>query len=163
VSLTVRPASVSDLEAVDAIYNHYVATSTSTFQTVPSTLEERRAWFASHDGAHPVTVATDGDEVIGWGSLSLYNPRQAYGRTVEDSVYVRHDRQRRGAGRALLADLLSRARALGHHTVIAAISADQLASVTLHQAFGFVEKGRLSELGYKLGRWVDVLYMQKML
>jgi phosphinothricin acetyltransferase len=163
VSLTVRQASASDLEAVDAIYNHYVAISTCTFQTVPSTLSERRAWFASHDGAHPVTVATDGDEVIGWGSLSLYNRRQAYGRTVEDSIYVRHDRQRRGAGRALLADLLSRAEALGHHTVVAAISADQAASVTLHQAFGFVEKGRLSELGYKLGRWVDVLYMQKML
>lgn len=160
--LPVRLASAEDADAVNAIYNHYVLTSTCTFQTVPSTRDERLAWFAAHDAAHPVTVAVRDGEVIGWGSLSVYNPRQAYGRTVESSVYVRHDRHRHGAGRALLADLLDRARALGHHTVIAGISADQAPSIALHEAFGFVEKGRLAELGHKLGRWVDVLYLQRM-
>jgi L-amino acid N-acyltransferase len=159
----VRPATVADLSEVDAIYDHYVASSTATFQTVPGTAAERLAWFEAHDAAHPVTVAVDGEEVVGWGALSPYNPRQAYGRTVEDSIYVRHDRHRHGAGRALLADLLDRAGALGHHTVIAVISADSEASVALHRAFGFVERGRLAELGYKLGRWVDVVYLQRML
>ncbi len=163
MSVEVRPATLDDLDSVNAIYNHYVACSTCTFQTVPSTREERVAWFEAHDEAHPVVVAVDGSEVIGWGSLSVYNARQAYGRTVEDSVYVRHDQHRRGAGSALLADLLRRASALGHHTVIAGISADQDASVAVHRRFGFVEKGRLAELGHKLGRWVDVLYLQKML
>ncbi len=78
-------------------------------------------------------------------------------------MYVRHDRHRIGAGKALLSDLLDRARMFGHHTVIAGISADQGPSIALHRAFGFVEKGRLAELGYKLGRWVDVLYLQRML
>jgi phosphinothricin acetyltransferase len=163
VSVTVRPATAADLPAVDAIYNHYVTSSTSTFQTVPGTAAERLAWFEAHGAAHPVTVAVDGDEIVGWGALSAYNRRQAYARTVEDSIYVRHDCHRRGAGRALLADLLERAGALGHHTVIAVCSADSAASVALHQAFGFVEKGRLAELGYKLGRWVDVVYLQRML
>jgi L-amino acid N-acyltransferase len=163
VPLLVRPATAADLPAIDAIYNHYVATSTCTFQTIPGTPAERLAWFQAHDAAHPVTVAADGEEIVGWGSLSIYNPRQAYGRTVEDSIYVRHDRHRLGAGRALLADLLDRARAHGHHTVIAGISEGQAGSIALHESFGFVEKGRLAELGYKLGRWVDVLYFQKMI
>jgi phosphinothricin acetyltransferase len=162
MSVHVRLATAVDLDAVDAIYNHYVLASTCTFQTVPSTAAERLAWFAAHDATHPVTVAVSGDAVIGYATLSVYNPRQAYQRTVEDSVYVRPDRHRRGVGRALLADLLTRAAALGHHTVVAAI-AEEPASIALHAAFGFVEKGRLVELGYKLGRWVDVIYMQRML
>jgi phosphinothricin acetyltransferase len=163
VSAHVRLATAEDLDAVNAIYNHYVLHSTCTFQTIPSTRDERLAWFAAHDEGHPVTVAVADGEIVGWGALSVYNPRQGYRRTVENSVYVRHDRHRRGAGRALLADLLDRARALGHHTVIAGIAGDQAPSVALHQAFGFVEKGRLAELGHKLGRWIDVLYLQRML
>ncbi len=163
VPLLVRPATPADLPAVDAIYNHYVATSTCTFQTIPSTLDERLAWFHAHDAAHPITVAVDEEEIVGWGSLSVYNPRQAYARTVEDSIYVRHDQHRRGVGRVLLADLLERARALGHHTVIAGVAEGQAASLALHESFGFVEKGRLAELGYKLGRWVGVIYLQKMI
>jgi phosphinothricin acetyltransferase len=162
VSPSIRPATAGDLDAVNAIYNHYVACSTCTFQTVAATREERSAWFLSHDEAHPVTAAITGGEVVGWGALSVYNPRQAYGRTVENSVYVRHDQHRRGVGRALLADLLERARALGHHTVIAGVSADQEASLALHRAFGFVERGRLSQLGYKFDRWIDVVYLQRM-
>jgi phosphinothricin acetyltransferase len=162
MSVHVRLATAADLDAVNVIYNHYVLASTCTFQTVPSTTAERLAWFEAHDAAHPVTVAVSGEEVIGFGALSVYNPREAYGRTVEDSVYVRPDRHRRGAGRALLADLLDRAAALGHHTVVAAI-AEEPASIALHLALGFVERGRLAELGYKLGRWVDVIYMQKMI
>ena len=162
MSVTVRVATAQDLGAINAIYNHYVHTSTCTFQTIPATRAERLAWFTEHDAMHPVTVAVAGAEVIGWGSLSIYNARQAYGRTVESSVYVRHDHHRHGAGRGLLADLIDRARALGHHTLIATISADQAPSIALHQAFGFVEKGRLAELGHKLGRWVDVAYLQRM-
>jgi phosphinothricin acetyltransferase len=163
MSVEVRLAREGDLDAVNAIYNHYVTTSTCTFQTIHVTRAERLAWFAAHDGAHPVTVAVDGGEVIGWGSLSVYNPRQAYGRTVEDSIYVRHDRHRRGAGKALLADLLDRASALGYHTIIAGIADDQPGSVALHRGLGFVEKGRLAEVGFKHGRWLDVAYLQKML
>jgi L-amino acid N-acyltransferase len=76
---------------------------------------------------------------------------------------VRHDRHRRGVGRALLADLVERARSLGHHSIVASVSADQAASVALHRAAGFVEVGRMRELGVKFGTWLDCVYLQKLL
>jgi L-amino acid N-acyltransferase len=162
-AVAVRLATGDDLAAINAIYNHYVATSTCTFQLTPSTAGERAAWLAAHAGAHPATVAEVDGEVVGWGSLSAYNPREAYARTAENSVYVRHDQHRRGVGRALLADLLQRARSLGHHTVIAGVSDDQEASLRLHREMGFVDGSLLRELGWKFERWIDVRYLQRML
>jgi GNAT superfamily N-acetyltransferase len=101
--LTIRLATAADLPAVNAIYNHYVRCSTCTYQTEPSTDAERAAWFAGRDAGHPVTVATIGNEVVGWGALSRFHPRAAYGRTVENAVYVHHERHRQGIGSALLA------------------------------------------------------------
>jgi phosphinothricin acetyltransferase len=159
----IRLATESDLSVINAIYNHYVLHSTCTYQTEPETPDARAAWFASHGPKHPVTVAEVDGEVVGWGSLSPFHRRAAYGRTVENSVYVRHDRHRRGIGRALLLDLIRRATDLGHHTIIAGISADQTASIAMHAAAGFVEVGRLREVGHKFGRWLDVAYLQLML
>jgi phosphinothricin acetyltransferase len=82
---------------------------------------------------------------------------------VENSVYVHPEWQRRGIGRALLQDLIVRARALGHHTIIAGISADQTASVALHEGHGFVKAGHLREVGYKFGQWLDVVTYQLLL
>ncbi len=159
----IRLAMESDLPAINAIYNHYVLHSTCTYQIVPETAEDRLAWFRRHDAMHPVTVAEAGSEVVAWASLNVFHSREAYSRTVENSVYVRDDWQRRGAGRALLADLIERARALGHHTMIAGISAEQVPSVRLHEAFGFKLCGRISEVGYKHGQWLDVLSFQLIL
>lgn len=159
----IRLATASDLDAINAIYNHYVLNSTCTYQTHPSTAQERAAWFEVHGEKHPVTVFEKDGEVVGWGSLSRFHPRAAYGRTVENSVYVRHDMLHMGIGRAMLADLIERARGLGHHTIVALISADQTASVELHRKFGFAEVAHLKEVGYKFGRWLDVTYMQLML
>lgn len=160
---TIRIATAADLPAINAIYNHYVPISTCTYQTEPSTAAEREAWFAAHGPQHPVTVAELDREVVGWASLSRFHPRAAYGRTVENSVYVRHDRHRRGIGGLLLADSIERATALGHHTLIALIDAEQTASVTLHQRHGFVQVAHLREVGFKFGRWLDVVYLQRML
>ena len=159
----IRPATVDDLPAINAIYNHFVLHSTCTYQEVPSTAEERAAWYGLHGPRHPVIVVESGGRVVGWGSLSKFHPRSAYGRTVEDSVYVRHDCHGRGVGSLLLAELVERAKALGHHTIMGLISADQAASVALHRKFGFAEVGRLREVGFKFGRWLDVLYTQRML
>ena len=111
----------------------------------------------------PVTVAEVDGEVVGWGSLSPYHPRSAYRRTVENSVYVRHDRHRQGIGAALLADLIDRAAALGHHAIIAGIDSEQTPSVAIHRRFGFEHVGHLRQVGFKFGRWLDVIYMQRML
>jgi phosphinothricin acetyltransferase len=159
--MTIRLAREADLGAINAIYNHFVLHSTCTYQEEPSTAAERAAWFAAHGPEHPVTVAEADGEVIGWGSLSRFHPRSAYRRTVENSVYVRHDLHRRGIGRALLVDLIARAAAIGHHTIIAGIDAEQQPSVALHRALGFEEVGHLKEVGHKFGRWLDVIYMQR--
>jgi phosphinothricin acetyltransferase len=159
----IRLATEADLPAINAIYNHYVAHSTCTYQLTPETAEERLVWFRAHDAAHPVTVAEVGGEIVGWASLNIYNRREAYRRTVENSIYIRADGQRRGYGRALLADLIERARGLGHHTILAGISAEQAPSIALHTAFGFEKVAHFRELGFKHDQWLDVIIMQLLL
>jgi L-amino acid N-acyltransferase YncA len=159
----IRDARVEDLGPIDAIYDHYVRTSTSTFQLEPAGLDARKAWFAAHGERWPVLVAEEGNVVVGWGSLSVYNPRAGYRFTAEDSVYVDAAAHGRGIGQALLAELIARARSCGHHTLLAGISAEQAPSVRLHERFGFVEVARMRELGWKFDRWLDVVFMQKVL
>ena len=161
--LRIRRATANDLPVINQIYNHYVLYSTCTYQEEPSTAEERAAWFAAHDPSHPITVAERDAEVVGWGSLSKFHARSAYGHTVENSVYVRHDCHRQGIGSALLGDLIERGKAVGHHTIMALIDREQRGSVAVHEKFGFVEVARLREVGLKFGRWLDVVYMQRML
>lgn len=161
--MQIRLATEADLSAINDIYNHFVLHSTATYQEGPESMEGRRAWFARHGAAHPVTVAESDGEVVGWASLSPYHARSAYRMTVENSVYVRHDRHRRGIGRGLLADLVARARELGHHAIIAGIDGEQAGSLALHEAMGFVRVGHLRQVGFKFGRWLDVIYAQLLL
>jgi phosphinothricin acetyltransferase len=158
-----RPATRADLPAINAIYNHYVLHSTATYQTMPSTESERETWFAAHGEKHPVIVAELDGAVIGWGSLSRFHARQAYENTVEDSIYIHHERLGRGLGTVLLKELLRLAQEIGHHTVLGGIDAAQAPSIALHEKFGFVRVSRLKEVGFKQGRWLDVVWMQKML
>ncbi len=160
---TIRPARADDCAAINDIYNHYVLTDTCTYQTEPDTLEQRQTWLARHGGPHPVLVASAGADVIAWGALSPFHPRAAYRFSVEDSVYVRHDSLRRGLGRSLLRALLAEASWLGHHTVIALISADKTGSVALHEELGFTPAGHIRHAGYKFERWLDLTLLQIML
>lgn len=155
-----RAALVTDLPAINTIYNHYVLDSTSTYQNEPDSFEDRERWFLAHGPLHPVLVATVQDEVVGWGALSRFHARGAFAHTVEDSVYVHYDHHGRGIGRMLLTELVHLAVDARHHCVIAAISADQEPSLLLHARLGFAEVGRLREVGWKFGRWLDVVYMQ---
>jgi L-amino acid N-acyltransferase YncA len=158
-----RAMAEADLAAVNAIYNHYVLHSTCTYQLEPESDEGRAAWFREHGATHPLLVAEEDDRVVGWASLSRYHSRCGYASTVEDSIYVDQALHRRGIGGALLAALVPRARALGHHVIVAGIDAEQPGSVALHARFGFVESGRMREVGRKFGRWLDVIYMQLIL
>jgi phosphinothricin acetyltransferase len=160
---TIRPATESDLVAINDIYNHYVLHSNCTYQEELEPLAGRRQWFKHHGVKHPVIVAEAGGQVVGWGSLSAYHPRSAYRRTVENSIYVHHRQHRRGIGSRLLRELIVRARKLGHHAIIAGIDADQPASVALHAKFHFEPVGHLKQVGFKFGRWLDVIYMELLL
>ena len=152
-----------DADALRAIYNVEVLESTVTFDLRPRSQAEQLVWIDEHSGGHPAIVAVDGDDVVGFASLSPYRPRPAYSTTVEDSVYVRRDLRGRGVGRLLLGDLLDLARDHGFHCVIGRIVGDHDASIALHTACGFSQVGREREVGRKFNRWLDVVLMQKML
>lgn len=155
-----RLASLADLDAIRDIYNYYVERSTCTFHLEPDTEAERLEWFHERSRAHPATVALIDGNVVGWAALSSWKSRCAYARSVEASVYVRHDCHRRGLGKLLLCDLIERARAAGHHTIIGGTCTEQIASLALQKSLGFQNVGCLREVGYKFGRWLDVAYMQ---
>jgi L-amino acid N-acyltransferase len=161
--VTIRPAVKSDLKIINDIYNHYVFNSTCTYQEQTEPLKSRHAWFAHHGPEHPITVAVENKKVVGWGSLSAYHARSAYRRTVENSVYVHHEHHRRGIGSLLLEDLIARARKADHRVIIAAIDADQPASIALHSKFDFKKVGHFKQVGFKFGRWLDVVYMELLL
>ena len=161
--LAIRLARIDDAEAVRAIYNLEVTTTTVTFDLVPRSLDEQRAWLAAHAGAHPAVVATVGDDIVGFGSLSPYRDRPAYATTVEDSVYVHRDWRGKGIGRRLLEELLALAGDHGFHTVVARIVGDHEASIGLHRTCGFTLVGTEREVGRKFGHWLDVVELQRML
>ena len=160
----VRLARLDDAEAIRSIYNLEVTESTVTFDLVPRSLLDQQRWLEQHAGAHPAVVAVDhGGVIVGFASLSPYRSRPAYSTTVEDSVYVRRDRQRQGVGRALLQELLSLATLHGFHSVIGRIVDGHQASIGLHRLCGFELVGVEREVGRKFGRWLDVVVMQRLL
>lgn len=161
--MLLRPASPDDAEAIRQIYNLEVTTSTVTFDLVPRSLEEQRAWQASRSGAYAVVVAEVDGEVAGFGSLSKWRDRPAYATTVEDSLYVHRDHQGRGLGRILLGQLVETATAHGFHACMARIVGGHEASIAVHRACGFEVVGVEKEVGRKFNRWLDVVLMERML
>lgn len=161
---SVRPAEKTDAEAIRAIYNLEVAESTVTFDLVPRSIEDQEAWIAEHSGGHPAIVAVDEiGEIVAFGSLSPYKERPAYFTTVEDSVYVRRDVRGTGVGHQVLSELVRLAAGYGYHAVIARIVGGHDTSIRLHRRCGFEIVGTEREVGRKLGRWLDVVVMQRML
>lgn len=160
----VRLAEPGDAEAIRAIYNAEVASSTVTFDLVPRTEADQAEWLQARSGAHAVVVAVDDDDgVVGFASLSPYRDRPAYATSVEDSVYLRADHRGRGVGRLLLEALVDIAARHGFHTIIARVVGGHEASIALHRSLGFEVVGTEREVGRKFNRWLDVVLMQKML
>jgi L-amino acid N-acyltransferase YncA len=161
MTVTLRDATLADALAILPIYNHAVNHTTAMWSEEESTLAEREAWIAARQGAGlPVIVAEIEGAVVGFGSFGEFRARSGYRLTVEHSVYVDHNRHRGGIGRALLSDLIDRARAMGLHAMIGGIEAGNAPSIALHQALGFVEVGRLPQVGVKFGRWLDLAFLQ---
>jgi len=164
VEITVRLAELGDAEAIRTIYNVEVSDTTVTFDMVPRTLEQQEEWLREHAGGHPAIVALDDSgTVVGFGSLTPYKERPAYSPTVEDSVYVHRSLRGHGIGQALLAELVRLAEGYGYHSIVARIVGGHDASISLHEAHGFELVGVEREVGRKLGRWLDVAVMQRML
>jgi len=163
-AVSLRAAQVSDAEAIADIYNYEVENSTATFDLVPRSVEAQREWITARSGAFSALVADDPSAgLIGFAALSTYRDRAGYRTTVENSVYVHRNHQRRGVGRLLLGALLEVARDSGFHTVIARIDSQSAGSLALHESLGFVVVGVERQIGRKFGRWLDSVIMQKML
>ncbi len=162
--VTIREATETDLPGIFAIYNDAILHGTATWALTEVPWPEQVAWLAEHQSPYAAIVAVDeAGDVLGWASLSAYRPKLGYRFSVEDTVYIRADRQRLGVGRALLMETIDRARAAGFRTILAKISADNEASIALHAALGFGEAGREREVGFKFDRWLDLVTMQLML
>jgi len=161
--LIVRRATRADAPAINDIYNHYVRTSTATFDTVEMSLEDRTVWLTHHGDEHPVYVVEHAGEVVAWGSLSRWATRAAWRRTVEVSTYVAASALGRGIGPILLQALVDAAQDQGHHAVIAQISSDNLPSLKMGERAGFEHVGTLREVGYKFDRWIDLVMLELIL
>jgi L-amino acid N-acyltransferase len=161
--MDLRLATPDDAEAIRAIYNLEVTTSTVTFDLVPRSLDDQRAWLAARSGAHAVMIAEVDGIVVGFGSLSAWRDRPAYSTTVEDSIYIHRDHQGAGIGKAMLSELVATATAHGFHACMARIVGGHDASIALHRSCDFDLVGTEREVGRKFGKWLDVVLMERML
>lgn len=161
--MLIRPAAPQDLPAIQSIYAHHVLHGLASFEEEAPPLEEMRRRHEEITGRGlPYLVAEEKGEVLGYGYCSLYRTRSAYRYTLEDSIYVRHGREGKGIGKAVLAELIARCTALGYRQIIAVIGDSANAgSIAVHASLGFVRAGNLRSTGYKFGRWVDSILMQR--
>jgi L-amino acid N-acyltransferase YncA len=165
MTVAIRPAALADISAITRIYAHAVEHGTASFElAAPDEAEMTRRMQTLLDGQFPYLVAEVHGAVAGYAYASLYRTRPAYRFTVEDSVYVAPDLQRRGIGIALLKTLIEASTARGYRQMIAVIGdSDQAASIGVHKACGFAPAGNLKSIGYKFGRWLDTPLMQRAL
>jgi len=163
----IRDATVADAAAINALYNSTVATTTVQWTEHLESVATRQAWVQKHlDAGTPVIVAEVDDEVIGFASYDDFRDSTkwpGYRFTVEHTIHVRADQQGVGVGRELLGCLVGRAAAAGKHVMIGAIDGANEGSIRFHAREGFVEVARLPEVGFKFGRWLDLVLMQRML
>jgi phosphinothricin acetyltransferase len=160
----VREATPADLPALLEIYNEAVINTTASWDHDPWTAVRHADWYAHKaENGFPILVADQDGEVLGYATYSEFSGKAGYTGTREHNVYLRVDARRRGIGRTLMEALIDQARARGVHTLIGRLSADNEASLRLHAGLGFVEVGRLHEVGRKFGRWLDLVYLQLML
>lgn len=164
-ALLIRPSSAGDLPAVTAIYAHHVQHGTGTFELdAPDTAEMSRRRDDVLAKALPWLVAERGGQVLGYAYANHFRARPAYRFTLEDSIYLHPDAQGQGLGRLLLAELLARCQAAGARQMLAVIGDSANAgSIGVHRTLGFAHLGTMPAVGWKFGRWLDVVMMQRAL
>ena len=163
-SIDIIDASRGDLAEILAIYNEVIRNSTAVYSEVEFSAERGAQWFAAKaDQGFPFIVARDASGVVGFGSFGDFRAWACYRYSVEHSVHVRADRRGLGIGRTLVLALMERAKAMGKHVMIAGIDADNVSSIGLHQSLGFSIVGHFHEVGFKFGRWLDLVFLERTL
>jgi phosphinothricin acetyltransferase len=159
----IRPSTDADLDAITRIYGHHVLHGTGTFETVPprrADMSARRVDVLAK--GLPWLVAEDGGQVLGFAYGNWFKPRPAFRFSVEDSIYLAPEAAGKGIGRALLAELLAAFERAGVRKVMAVIGDSANAgSIGVHRALGFEHAGTIQSCGWKFGRWLDIVLMQK--
>ncbi|WP_395675113.1 GNAT family N-acetyltransferase [Inquilinus sp.] len=160
--MRIRDAEAGDVAGILEIYNDAVVHTTAIWNEAVVDTADRAAWLEDRRRlGYPVLVAVDAEgRVAGYASFGDWRAWDGYRHTVEHSVYVHRDRRGGGVGRALLAALIDRARALGKHVMVAGIEAGNAGSIRLHQSLGFEPAGVMREVGAKFGRWLDLAFLQ---
>ena len=163
-SVTIRDAVDEDVPGILAIYNDVIATSTAVYREDPATLEDRRQWFeARREQSYPILVASDGSGILGFASYGDFRSWPGYRFSVEHSVHVRADQRGRGVGTLLMGALIQRAIDQGKHVMVGGVDADNEPSLRFHERLGFARAARLREVGFKFGRWLDLVFVQRVL
>jgi phosphinothricin acetyltransferase len=161
--MTIRAARDDDFAALTEITNYYIATTAIHFALEPLAQADLHALWVSHRDRFPWIVADEGGSAIGYAKAGTWRDRAAYQWTAEVGLYVAEPARGRGLGRALYAALFDELARRGFRSAIAAMTVPNDASAALHRAFGFVSVGVVRDAGYKLGRWHDIEFFQKLL
>lgn len=161
--MKVRPAKREDLPGILEIYNDAVLKTTASYDYEPRTLEHRTTWFEDRTREqYPIFVAENGaKQVVGWSALNPFHTRMGYRFTAENSVYVAASERGKGIGKLLMEPLITGAKKRGLHAIIAVIDAENEPSIRLHAHFGFEKVGLFKEVGFKFDRWLNVVYMER--
>ena len=162
-SYRVRLATAADAEAICRIYNQGIEDRVATLEIELRTPEERRRWLAGRSPRHPVIVAEANGEVVGWGSLNAFNPREAYRFVADFSVYVEREYRGKGVGRVMLEQLIALAREHGFHKMVLSAFPTNTGGMALYEKLGFRTVGIYREQGQLDGKWVDTIIMEKLL
>lgn len=168
MSVTIRPfqpESLSDIASITEIYAYHVTNGSGSFEYEPPSLSEMRQRFAKLvEKSYPILLAVEDGAIIGYSYAGPHKARKGYDGTVEDSVYVAPQALRKGVGRQLLSALISSAQIAGYQQMMAVIGdSENLASIGLHTELGFTLIGTAKGIGFKFGRYLDVVYMQRSL
>ncbi|GAB6909399.1 GNAT family N-acetyltransferase [Desulfosarcina cetonica] len=165
MQIHVRDAGREDIDGIVEIYNDAVSNTTAIWNEIEVDAANRLAWLEDRQCVgYPVLVAVDEEgAVFGYASFGDWRAWDGYRHTVEHSVYTHKDHHGLGVGTRLLSALIERARHLGKHVMVAGIEAENIASIKLHQKFGFEHAGRLKEVGTKFGKWLDLAFLQLVL
>jgi L-amino acid N-acyltransferase YncA len=161
--MKMRPARREDLPGILEIYNDAVLKTTASYDYEPRTLEHRTTWFEDRTREqYPIFVAeNEARQVVGWSALNPFHTRMGYRFTAENSVYVAASERGKGIGKLLMEPLITGAKKRGLHAIIAVIDAENEPSIRLHAHFGFEKVGLFKEVGYKFDRWLNVVYMER--
>jgi phosphinothricin acetyltransferase len=161
----VRAAQRDDLVRITEIYNHYVVTTAITFDIDPVRSEDRHGWYEEHTTGpgHRLLVAEDGGRIVGYAGTGTFRDKRAYDTTVETTVYLAAGCESRGLGTALYAALFDALVGEPVHRAVAGITLPNVASIALHRRFGFEDVGVFRENGRKLGRYWDVMWLERAL